>query len=356
MGRRRWSDFTEMFDSLPGSRRTKATIVLMAATAAGIVACGMWVFRIVAMPGRSFRGIPPPLSAEERNLQNLLARHVGYLADTVGQRNLERDSALGAAAAYIRDNLQEYGYVIAEQPYKVSGVIPVSNFEAVLRGTDLVDENVIIGAHYDSAVGTPGADDNATGTAAVLELARLLREAKLRRTVRFVLFVNEEPPYFQTDEMGSLVYAQKLRREGTKVSAMISLEMLGYYSDKKGTQQYPPLFGWLYPDEGNFIAFVGDQDSRKLVRKAVQLFRSSTQFPSEGVAAPGDLEGVGWSDHWSFWQKGYPAIMITDTALFRNRYYHTQRDTPQKLDYERMARVVMGVSRVVESLANEGQN
>jgi Zn-dependent M28 family amino/carboxypeptidase len=171
-----------------------------------------------------------------------------------------------------------------------------------------------------------------------------------------VLFVNEEPPYFQTAEMGSLVYAEKLRREGTKVSVMLALEMLGCYSDKKGSQQYPPLFGLLYPDKGNFIAFVGDEGSRKLVRKTVRLFRDSTQFPSEGIAAPGDLEGVAWSDHWSFWQKGYPAIMITDTALFRNRYYHTQQDTPEKLDYERMARVVAGIRKVAELLANEGQN
>jgi hypothetical protein len=351
-----WCDLTDMFESLPDPGSKKRMALLIAAIALAVVAFGVWISRTVSMPGRSFRGALPALTDEERYLQGRLSGHVGHLAGTIGERNLEREAGLRLAESYLREEVQKYGYVIVEQPYKVAGVIPVSNFEAVLPGTDLADENVIVGAHYDSAVGTPGADDNATGTAAVLELVRLMKGAGLRRTVRFVLFANEEPPYFQTEEMGSLVYVDKLRREGIKVSAMLALEMLGCYSDKKSSQHYPPLFGLLYPSEGNFVAFVGDEHSRKLVRKSVQLFRHSTQFPSEGVAAPGDLEGIGWSDHWSFWQKGYPAIMITDTALFRNRYYHTQQDTPEKLDYEKMARVVAGIRKVAESLANESQD
>jgi Zn-dependent M28 family amino/carboxypeptidase len=210
-----------------------------------------------------------------------------------------------------------------------------------------------VGSHYDSVVGTVGANDNASGVAATLELARLLKGNKLRRTVRFVFFVNEEPPYFQTEQMGSLVYAHQLRRDGIPVAAMISLETIGFYSDARGSQKYPALVSLFYPSRGNFIAFVGNDESRDLVRRAVRRFRESARFPSEGIAGPPTLPGVGWSDHWSFWQEGYPAIMITDTAVFRYPYYHTALDTADKVDFEKMARVVDGVRNVVASLSEE---
>jgi Zn-dependent M28 family amino/carboxypeptidase len=181
----------------------------------------------------------------------------------------------------------------------------------------------------------------------------MLHGSKLRRTIRFVLFVNEEPPYFQSEQMGSFVYARQLRHDGVPVSAMISLEMLGYYSDAPGSQKYPTPFSIFYPSRGDFIGFVGNSESSDLVRRATRRFREAAQFPSEGVAAPAGLPGVGWSDQWSFWQQGYPGIMITDTALFRNPYYHTPLDTPDKVDFERMARVVDGVRSVVVSLANQ---
>ena len=221
-----------------------------------------------------------------------------------------------------------------------------------LVGSDDSSGPVIVGAHYDSVVGTVGADDNATGVAGVLELARLLQGSKLRRTVRFVLFVNEEPPCFQTDTMGSLVYARQLRRDRIPVSAMISLEMLGFYSDVPGSQKYPPLLGLFYPGRGDFIGFAGNQESRDLVRLSIRRFRESASFPSEGVAAPADWPGVGWSDHWSFWQQQYPAIMITDTAMFRYPYYHTPLDTPNRLDFGRMARVLSGVHSAAEPQPN----
>ena len=212
---------------------------------------------------------------------------------------------------------------------------------------------MIVGAHYDSVDGAVGADDNATGVAATLELARLLKGTRLRRTVRFVFFVNEEPPYFQTENMGSLVYARQLRRDGVPVSAMISLETIGFYSDAAGSQKYPSLLSIFYPSRGNFIGFVGNSESRDLVRRATRRFRESAQFPSEGIAAPATLPGVGWSDQWSFWQQGYPAIMITDTAIFRYPYYHTPLDTLDKVDFRKMARVVDGVRNVVAFLADE---
>jgi len=212
---------------------------------------------------------------------------------------------------------------------------------------------VIVGAHYDSVSGTAGANDNASGVAAVLELARLLQGSKLRRPVRFVFFVNEEPPYFQTMEMGSFVYARQLHSDKVAVSAMISVETIGFYSDVPGSQKYPPVLSWFYPSRGNFIGFVGNSESQPLVRRCVRAFRQATQFPSEGVAAPDDWPGVGWSDHWSFWQQRYPAIMVTDTAVFRYPYYHTKLDRFDKVDFQKMSRVVEGLRDVIVSLANE---
>jgi Zn-dependent M28 family amino/carboxypeptidase len=249
-------------------------------------------------------------------------------------------------------NLRQAGYTAVEERYSAGGQ-EVSNIEASLIGSDPANGTIVVGAHYDSVAETVGANDNASGVAATMELARLLQGSKLRRTVRFVFFVNEEPPYFQTNDMGSLVYARQLRHANVPVSAMISLETIGFYSDVSGTQKYPPVLGLFYPSRGDFIGFVGNQESRDLVRRSIRKFRESTSFPSEGVAAPADWPGIGWSDHWSFWQEQYPAIMITDTAVFRYPHYHTQLDTYDKIDFQRMARVVEGVGRVVESVASE---
>jgi len=174
-----------------------------------------------------------------------------------------------------------------------------------------------ITAHYDSAEDAAGANDNGSGSAAVLELARLLKDAPLKdKRLRLVLFVNEEPPWFQTKDMGSLVYAKELKRRNENVISAMSLETIGMYSDEEGSQQYPAVLGSLYPKQGNFIAFVGNVSSAALVRRSVASFRRTVSFPAEGAAAPAGITGVSWSDQWSFWQQGYPAVMVTDTAPF----------------------------------------
>ncbi len=297
--------------------------------------------RMVMMPGRSHTGPLPPLSADETRLRDRLRAHVTVLAGEIGERNTLSPGALQEAAGYVESRFHDLGLAVRKEEYRAGGK-PVANLEVELKGTDRPDEVVVIGAHYDTVPGSPGANDNASGVAAVLELARLLRDAKPVRTVRFVAFANEEPPWFQTGNMGSRVYARRARERGEKIVAMLSLETIGCYSDEPGSQHYPPPFHLLYPDTGNFIGFVGDLGSRPLVRRAIRTFRATTPFPSEGLAAPGWIEGVGWSDHWSFRQEGYPAIMVTDTAPFRYPQYHEAEDTPERLDYDRMARVVAG--------------
>ena len=306
---------------------------------------------MTSMPGRSYSESLPPLSVDEVELHDRLRGHVWTLAGQIGERNLWRREALEASADYIEKRFRESGYDVASQDFVVAGAT-VRNLEVELPGTVLPDEIVLLGAHYDSILGSPGADDNATGTATVLELARLLAGKRLARSIRFVAFVNEEPPFFQTNDMGSRVYARRSRKRGEKIAAMLSLESVGYFRDAKGSQAYPFLFRLFYPSIGNFLGFVGNVPARKLVRQSIRSFRQHATLPSEGVAAPGWIMGIGWSDHWSFWKEGYPAIMVTDTALFRYEHYHSATDTPDKIDYTRLARVTAGMVRVAVDLAS----
>ena len=213
------------------------------------------------------------------------------------------------------------------------------------------EAKVVVGAHYDTVPGSPGADDNASAVAALIELAGMLGREGL--PIRFVAFANEELPYFMGPDMGSWVSAKRSRDRGEKLSAMLSLEMLGYYSDRPGSQRYPPPLGLFYPDRANFIAFVGDLGAFALVRKSVAAFRKHSTFPSEWLAGPSFIPGVTHSDHWSFRNLGFPAIMVTDTAYNRNPHYHQASDTPDTLDYARMSQVTLGLAAMLKELANE---
>ena len=279
-----------------------------------------------------------------------LRAHVDMLAGTIGERNLWQYGALERAAQYISAQLTASGYTPRRVTFELAKV-PLSNVEAILEGTARRAEIVVVGAHYDSVAGCPGANDNATGVAAVLELAERLAAERQPRTVHFVAFVNEEPPFFQTAHMGSAVYANAARARGDRVVGMFSLETMGYYSDEKGSQRYPAAMGVLYPDVGNFIGFVANLGSARLLLKARRAFKRRTAFPLQAAAVPAAIPGVGWSDHWAFWQAGYPAMMVTDTAPFRYPWYHTAGDTPDRIDFDRLAQVVDGLEAVIRSVA-----
>jgi Zn-dependent M28 family amino/carboxypeptidase len=280
-----------------------------------------------------------------------LHKHVHTLAGEIGERNLWKYSALVRAAEYIESEFRSLGYSPSRQTFEISR-LPVSNIEVTLTGTSRADEILVLGAHYDTVGGSPGANDNGTGVAALLELARRFTGRPQRRTIRFVAFVNEEPPFFQTPRMGSVVHANAARARGDRIIGMMSLETMGYYSDAAGSQQYPAeeLAG-LYPDVGNFIGFVSDEESRELLEAAARAFSSRAAMPVQAAALPAGLPGTGWSDHWSFWQAGYRALMVTDTAPWRYPWYHTAADTPDKIDFEKLGDVVNGLEQVTADLA-----
>jgi Zn-dependent M28 family amino/carboxypeptidase len=331
------------------TRSAVKRIALLFLTLAIIVSCCWW--SMMRMPLKSFRGPLPELSPAQTVLSEELRQHVERLAGEIGERNVYLPKKLAAAADYIEATFNNADHTVSRQSYIVMGET-CYNLEVEIRGDTRAEEIVVIGAHYDSVQGAQGANDNGSGTAAVLALAKFPSLQKPARTLRFVAFANEEPPFFQTEQMGSLVYARRCRERGEKIVAMLSLETMGYYRDAKGTQKYPFPLGAFYPSRGDFIGFVGNTANASLVRRCIKTFRAEAKFPSEGGALPSGLPGIGWSDHWSFWETGYPAIEVTDTAIFRYPHYHLETDTPDKLDYDRFARVVEGVGKVIEDLAN----
>jgi hypothetical protein len=305
---------------------------------------------MIRMPGRSHRGPLPPLTAAEEVTRDRLRGHVERLAETIGERHSLVPRRLEEAARYVEEALAEAGLPPERLPYEYEGATYV-NLAAEIPGHERPGEIVVIGAHYDSAPGCPAANDNASGVAALIELARGLAGTRPGLTVRLVAFTNEEPPFFYTSGMGSRVYARRCRKAGDRIVGMVSLETIGYYSDEEGSQHYPFPLSALYPSRGDFLGFVANLSSRRWLHRWIGEFRRLAPFPSEGASLPSFVTGVGWSDHASFWKEGYPALMITDTAPFRYPWYHTPLDTPEKIDYDRLARVVSGVEKVIRSIA-----
>jgi len=304
------------------------------------------------MPGTSYKGTLPQMDKSERELQANLEKSVNKLAVEIGERNSRNYGGLQGAEAFIAHTFQSYGYAVRRQSFQFDGV-EMNNVEAELMGKDRPSDIIVIGAHYDTVYGSPGADDNASGVAALLEIARLMADSVQGRTLRLLAFANEEHPGGAAMEtMGSYVYASQCHSRGDKIVGMISLEMLGVYYDEPGSQMYPRPFNLFYPELGNFIAFVGDIASRDFICRCIGSFRRQCQFPSEGVAAPPFIADVNRSDHWGFQQFGYPAFMLTDTANFRNKFYHTAEDRPETIDFERFARLTQGLALTVNDIVN----
>ncbi|MDP2276791.1 MAG: M28 family peptidase [Nitrospirota bacterium] len=282
-----------------------------------------------------------------------LKSHVKHLSETIGTRTYQETEKLNRAADYIEEKFRSYKCNVKRQSFKAENKT-YYNIEAEVKGALAGDGIIVIGAHYDTAWGTPGADDNASGVAGILELARLVSEKPLPYTIRLVAFALEEPPFFRTRNMGSYVYAESLKKEGLKIEGMVSLEMIGYFCDKDGCQYYPlPFFRWFYPKKGNFLSFVGDIGSRKFTLKMKKAFQKSSSLPVESLNTISLVPGVDLSDHLSFWRFGYPAFMITDTAFYRNPHYHAHSDTAEKLDYKKMAEFVKGFYKAVEVVMGE---
>ncbi|HAM35429.1 MAG TPA: peptidase M28 [Elusimicrobia bacterium] len=325
----------------------KRVMTITAAAAATLLAL-LWL--LIAQPGVPGTVWPAPEADAGR-----LRSHVRLLSVDMAPRDAEHPANLDRVAAYVRAQLKASGGRVFEQVYwfgewnarnrRVERG-PYRNVIAAF-GPDTA-ERLVVGAHYDSYGVMPGADDNASGVAGLLELGRLLGRRPPRIRTELVAFSLEEPPYFATEFMGSAQYAARLKSQGVRVRAMLALEMIGYFPRASQSQSYPALLLRLfYPSRGDFIAVVGKGDLNRLVKRAMRRVRG---LPVCSIAAPSVLPGIDFSDHRSFWAQGYPAVMITDTAFYRNRNYHTAKDTIETLDFQRMAQVVDGVRAAVQDL------
>ena len=289
-----------------------------------------------------------PLDAEQVALRDRLGAQVERLATEIGPRERRgHRGALEAAAAMIRGEWEGQGYAVVEQPLPLDEIGP--NLSVTLPGAS--EEIVVVGAHYDTVVRTPGADDNASGVAALLELSRSLAGARLARTVRFEAWTNEEPPWFKTEEMGSLVSARAAAARGDRIVLAISLESIGRFSTAPRSHHWPFPFSLAYPNTATSIGIFSHEADRALVASASAAFDAATDLPWTAAAAPTWIAGIDWSDHWSYWQAGYPGLMVTDAPILRNPDYHEPTDTAEKLDLDRMTRVVVGVEGMVRALA-----
>lgn len=279
-----------------------------------------------------------------------LKEHVKKLSEELGPRDAGHPENMDRAADYILDQLKSFTNKTDEQSYSADH-LTVKNVRAFF-GPE-TEERIVVGAHYDVAGPYPGADDNASGVAGLLELARMLADENPGMQVELVSYPLEEPPYFYTKKMGSYIHAKSLKDEDLKVRAMIALEMIGYFSDEEGSQSYPLfLLRPFYPSAGNYIAVVGKLFQRELVGKVRKAMEGASPLPVESINAPKLVPGIAFSDHLNYWRKSYPAVMITDTAMYRNPNYHSPTDTADTLDYERMAQVVDGVKEAIVRLAD----
>lgn len=318
----------------------------------GIIFGTWWLM----MPAPAAHIDPLPWHNDLQETADRLERDVQALAADIGERNLHRPGTMDAAVRFLEDQLSETGRSVGFHSYELrrgryAGHTSL-NLYIEIPGTDQPETILIVGSHYDAVLNSPGANDNASGMAVLLELARIFADRPQPVTVRFVAFANEEPPFFQTEDMGSYAYAERSRSLGEEIRAAMILDGLGYFSDEPGSQVYPlPGFSGLYSDRADFIGFVTRLRDLGLLRKATKGFRSHDLFPVQAAALPGFIPGVNWSDHWSFWQHGYSAFLVTDTLPFRDPDYHSAADTPERLNYRHMARITHALAETIETLS-----
>lgn len=304
-----------------------------------LVGC-VWLTQPLAGPRASETA---KLSADPERLR----AHVEFLAGPLSDRNHAHPRTLDRASRALQERFAEAGASVSLQRYQVNGA-DYANVIARFGPKD--GRPVIVGAHYDAASGTPGADDNASGVAGLLELARLLGQGPLAGPVELVAYTLEEPPYFRSEHMGSRRHADALVAAGIRPTLVLVMEMIGYFDDRPGTQRYPvDALKALYPDRGDFIAVVGNLADASEVRRVKAAMAARTPLPVYSINAPASMTGVDFSDHASYWEHGIPALMVTDTAFYRNPHYHQPSDLPATLDYRRMALVVDGVAAAVRA-------
>ena len=286
-----------------------------------------------------------PASSEQA-----LYEHVHALSVVIGSRSIREYGKIRQAEQYIRTFLDKQEIPFELQGYDHEGN-RFNNVVVILDGDSRREETIIIGAHYDTVSGTPGADDNASAVAVLLELCRTLKDYRPESTLKLVFFVLEEPPAFMTPAMGSYVYAAQARERGENIVGMVSLEMVGYFNEAEGSQAFPvPGMNWLFPDRGTFIGVVGNVSSRELTLAVAEALKAGSGLPVEHLVALPFVPGIGSSDHGSFWKMGFRAVMVTDTAFYRNPNYHSEKDTIGTLRFDKMSGLVRGMVHVVEFL------
>ncbi|MEM6258405.1 MAG: M28 family peptidase [Planctomycetota bacterium] len=310
------------------------------------------------MPGPRNKPIDPPLTEREFGVYAYLHRHVEHLAGQIGIRHDSDPGSIDATVGYLIDEWDKLGQTVDIQAYPTDAM-QAKNLVVEWPGTTKAGEIVIVGAHYDTVAGTPGADDNASAVAMVLAVCRGLVGRTFERTLRFVAFANEEPMHFSGPTMGSRVYADRCKAANENIHLMVCLEMVGYYDTAENSQDYPDeLPAFIKPflrSRGDFIAFIADMATRSRLGRFKRVFKKNAAFPVIAAPLPRARQVIWVSDHGPFWDNGFPALMVTDTAWFRNGNYHTMNDTPDTLDYERMARVAVGVTEAVAALAEEAR-
>ncbi len=306
---------------------------------------------VYAVAGMFFTGPvvvrAPSLDLEVEPSPVRLRAAVEALCTEFAPRDWRHTRQLDAAASWIAGHLAASGLEVELQEYRLDAGT-FRNVIGVRRGEDPAAAAIVMGAHYDAASGSPGADDNASGVAVLLELARTLPAVPHERTHYFVAFATEEPPFFGTDAMGSYLFARKLEDDGVQVRVMVALDLVGFYSDELRSQRFPsPVFRLFYPWRGDFALVVGDARSGEAIARVKRGLRAGGRLPIQSFRAPARSGLVQLSDHFSFRRLGLPAVQVTDTAFMRYPYWHRPEDTPEKLDYERMADLVRSLHGVL---------